>query len=118
MAACVFHHVPPPELPGVAAAVRSLLGAGGDLFVFEHNPLNPLTVRAVKACALDRGTRLIPRRRLAGLLRRAGLAPVAGGYFLFFPPGLAPPAAVARVLGRLPLGAQYYIRARRAPGAP
>src|SRR5213078_4409044 len=38
----VLHHVPPAERPAVYAELGRLVKPGGRLYVFEHNPRNPL----------------------------------------------------------------------------
>ncbi len=47
---------------------------GGLIAVFEHNPLNPLTVHAVNTCSFDANAKLILARDLARRLRAAGWA--------------------------------------------
>ncbi|MEO1695367.1 MAG: class I SAM-dependent methyltransferase, partial [Pseudomonadota bacterium] len=47
---CVMHHVPPADWPTFASEMRRVLRPGGLAIVFEHNPLNPLTMRAVNNC--------------------------------------------------------------------
>src|SRR5688572_2794020 len=49
----VFHHVAPPERAGLAQKVLALLASFGNLFVFEHNPYNPITRRIVNNCPYD-----------------------------------------------------------------
>ena len=49
----VLHHVPEGEHRGLIETVRSKLRPGGRVVVFEHNPLNPVTRRAVAACEFD-----------------------------------------------------------------
>jgi trans-aconitate methyltransferase len=43
----VFHHIPPAQRTAAAATLFSRLSPGGALFVFEHNPFNPVTRRIV-----------------------------------------------------------------------
>src|SRR4051794_39609720 len=45
-AACVFHHIPPGEHRQLFAEMRRVLRPGGQVMIYEHNPLNPFTVRA------------------------------------------------------------------------
>lgn len=49
----VFHHVPPPERAGVAAAIARSLAPGGWFFLFENNPWNPGTRFIMSRCAFD-----------------------------------------------------------------
>src|SRR5215475_7050243 len=49
-AANVFHHIPLADRPAVLVRCKSVLRAGGRLFLFEHNPLNPLTRKIFERC--------------------------------------------------------------------
>ncbi|MCH5377178.1 MAG: class I SAM-dependent methyltransferase, partial [Planctomycetes bacterium] len=44
--ACVLHHVAHSEHPAILSELRRILQPRGHLFVFEHNPWNPLTRHA------------------------------------------------------------------------
>src|SRR5260370_24930223 len=59
-AACVFHHVEACEQVPLLNELRRVLRPEGTLIVFEHNPLNPLTVHAVNTCPLDENAILLP----------------------------------------------------------
>ena len=86
----VLHHVPRPERLGLLECVLSKLKPGGRLFVFEHNPLNPLTQRLVAQCEFDDDADLLWPWDVRGLLRRSGFASVRLDYIVFFPKLLAP----------------------------
>ena len=102
----VLHHVPPAERAGVLALVVRKLVPGGRLFVFEHNPYNPLTRRAVNACPFDDDAILLPPREVRALLEAASLGAVQQDYVLFFPRALAPLRRLEPLLRGFPLGAQ------------
>lgn len=111
--ACVFHHIPHDQHLRWLAELRRVTRPGGLLAIYEHNPLNPLTQRAVNTCPLDVNARLIR----AGEMRKRALA---GGwraprvdYRLFFPSFLGALRPVERRLGWLWFGAQYRLTARR-----
>ena len=114
-AACVVHHVSPANRPALYAEVRRVLRPGGYFFVFEHNPLNPATQYLVKTCDFDDDAILLRAGPLRAALRAAAFVEAASGFVHFLPrflrnrfPGLE------RRLARVPLGAQYWIAARRA----
>jgi SAM-dependent methyltransferase len=109
----VFHHVPPGQRPGVARTVHDRLDDGGDVFVFEHNPYNPVTRRIVSNCPYDDDAILLRPGELTGLLADAGMDVLACGFCLFLPPSLGPLVGIERYIGWLPLGGQYWVRARR-----
>jgi SAM-dependent methyltransferase len=113
----VLHHVPPAERSEVVGLVASKLAPSGRLFVFEHNPYNPLTRKAVRDCPFDDDAILLEPREIRRLLAGASLAPVRQDYVLFFPRPLAPLRPLEPMLRRFPLGAQTLtvgVRAARS----
>jgi ubiquinone/menaquinone biosynthesis C-methylase UbiE len=106
----VLHHVPPGERPTFMAEAARLLAPGGDLFIFEHNPKNPLTRRVVRDCPLDDDAILLHAAEAERLGVQAGLRLIRRRYALFFPVALKILAGLERYLGRLPLGAQHYVQ--------
>ena len=111
MAACVFHHISPDERAYWMSELGRVLKPGGSLFVFEHNVLNPLTVRAVRDCPFDEDAILLPRRELLGLVHGAGFKDVTSRYIVFFPHALRMFRALEGKMGWIPLGAQYVVQA-------
>lgn len=110
LAANVFHHVEPPERRLWLQRCGEALSPVGRLFLFEHNPLNPVTRRVFERCAFDVDATMIPRPEALRLTQEAGLRVVDKGYSLFFPRPLALLRPAERLLRWLPLGAQYYVQ--------
>jgi SAM-dependent methyltransferase len=110
---CVLHHVPPPQWRALVGEMARVLKPGGLLYVFEHNPYNPLTRRAVNNCPFDADAVLLTRKRAAALVRGAGLEPAEERYILFFPWNGRAFRSVESALRWLPLGAQYFVSGRR-----
>lgn len=111
-AACVFHHIEAARQVPLLRELRRVLAKDGRLFVFEHNPLNPLTRHAVNTCPFDANAVLIGARMLRERLRAAGFGRVSLAYRIFFPRALSALRPLERVLTRLPLGAQYRLCAQ------
>ena len=111
--ACVFHHIPHEEHVGWLRELRRVVRPGGMLSIFEHNPLNPLTLRAVNTCPFDANAHLIRAGQLVNRFRAAGWERPVVQYHLFFPRALARLRGFEQSLGWLPLGAQYSVTATK-----
>lgn len=112
--ACVFHHIPHEEHVSWLRELYRVTRPGGVLSVFEHNPLNPLTLHAVNTCPFDANARLIRAGQLARRCRAAGWVRPQVRFHLFFPRALAAFRPMERRLARIPFGAQYSVTATRA----
>jgi SAM-dependent methyltransferase len=112
-AICVFHHVPPGERPALLAEMRRVTRRGGLVAIFEHNPWNPLTRKAVRDCPFDEGAELLSRPEALRLAGQAGLERLESPFIIFFPRQGERRDRIERRLGWLPLGAQYYVAGRR-----
>jgi SAM-dependent methyltransferase len=111
--ACVFHHIPVEQHEPLFAEIRRVLAPNGVFFVFEHNPLNPLTVRVVNQCPFDENAVLIRASVLAQRMARAGFRLDRPKYRIFFPGFLRRLRTLEQALTWCPLGAQYSISARK-----
>lgn len=109
----VLHHVEPNERESLVQRVGERLAPGGRLVVFEHNPLNPLTRRAVATCPFDEGVQLLWPGEVRGLMNAAGLRSNRVRYIVFFPHALRAFRRIEPRLGALPLGAQYVAWAEK-----
>ncbi|MBI4022815.1 class I SAM-dependent methyltransferase [Candidatus Berkelbacteria bacterium] len=110
----VFHHIAPGLRAGAIEQLKALLAPGGQVVIFEHNPLNPVTRRLVRTCAFDSDAILLPPRELIERLETRGLTVTHRQSTLFFPAALKVLAPLERFLGWLPLGGQYVVRAVKA----
>jgi ubiquinone/menaquinone biosynthesis C-methylase UbiE len=111
--ACVFHHIPHEEHLHWLAELRRVTRKGGMLLIFEHNPANPLTVAAVRDCPFDENAVLLRAGKLGAAKRKAGWNSTRIVYRMFFPRALAFARPLERFLRKLPLGAQYFVMARK-----
>ncbi|MGN0740550.1 MAG: class I SAM-dependent methyltransferase [Treponema sp.] len=84
---CVFHHINQSEHLNVLKEIHRVLKKGGKLFVFEHNPNNPLTLKAVHDCPFDEGVKLIHASKMKRSFQNSGfLVHHRGGgkiYYIF-----------------------------------
>jgi 2-polyprenyl-3-methyl-5-hydroxy-6-metoxy-1,4-benzoquinol methylase len=110
----VLHHVEPADRPGLYRTLRSLLKPTGRLYVFEHNPWNPVTSWVVRHTRIDRNAVLVPAPELRAGLRAAGFGRLRTRYLMFVPPRLTPLQPLEACLRWLPLGGQYLVRAEPA----
>ena len=110
----VLHHVPVAERPAVYRELGRLLKPGGRLYVFEHNPRNPLVRYVVARTPIDENAILLDAREIRHGLLDAARYELETDYLMFMPPGVALLRPVDRALAWLPLGAQYVVAARKA----
>jgi len=90
-----------------------VLKPGGRIYVFEHNPRNPLVRYVIARTPIDENAILLDAREVRyGLLDTARYE-LETDYLMFMPPSLAFLRPIDRTLAWLPLGAQYVVAARK-----
>jgi len=109
----VLHHVPVAERPAVYAELGRVLKPGGRLYVFEHNPRNPLVRHVIARTPIDENAILLDVREVQDGLLGSERYELETDYLMFTPPGVAWLRFVDRALAWLPLGAQYAVAARK-----
>ncbi len=115
-AMCIYHHLERAHHLAHLSEMARVAKPGGLVFVFEHNPFNPVTQLIVRRAPIDRGCTLIRPGAFRRTFEGAGLTEIATRYMLFLPQGLARRApGVEDALRQVPLGGQYYIVGRK-PG--
>ncbi len=112
-ACCVFHHISPKEHIHHLRELRRVLKTNGIIVIYEHNPFNPLTVRAVNTCPFDENAILIRAEAMKARLKSAEFGSTEISYRVFFPKFLSSIRWMEDWLMWLPLGAQYYVRASK-----
>ncbi len=110
LAANVFHHIPPAERVAALRRCREVLAPGGQFFLFEHNPYNPVTRRVFERCPFDADAEMFTLAEALDMARQAGFTQEQHAYTLFFPRPLAWLRGLEPLLSRVPLGAQYYVQ--------
>lgn len=108
-AACVFHHIPAEQHVALIGEIRRVLKPDGRFVLYEHNPWNTLTVRAVRNCPFDENAVLIAAPEMTRRLRSAGFGQVERRFRVFFPRLLSALRPLEWSLSPLPLGAQYML---------
>jgi SAM-dependent methyltransferase len=112
--ASVYHHIPPTQRESATATLAGRLNPGGELYIFEHNPYNPVTRHIVNNCPYDADAVLLKPSETKALMRSAAMNVTAANYCLFIPPKLSAISWIERGLGWLPLGGQYWVRGTRS----
>lgn len=105
----VMHHVPPVQWPSFIAEALRVVKPGGIFTIFEHNPYNPLTLKAVKDCPFDHDAVLLKKRTTLELLKSHNLQKMSSQYILFFPFRSPLFRSIEQIIGFIPLGAQYFV---------
>ncbi len=112
---CVFHHIAPDLRRHSINQIRDLLKDGGELYIFEHNPYNPVTQKIVRECVWDEDAILLNRRETINLMESRGFKIRIKKYSLFFPASLSFLRPLEKFLGSIPLGGQYFVKGIKNP---
>lgn len=107
---CVFHHIKPDLRIGSINGIKGMLNKNGAVYIFEHNPYNPVTKYIVKTCPWDTDAILLYMKETVNLMNDAGLKVSEKNYSLFFPAQLKFLRPVENYLGKIPMGGQYYVK--------
>ena len=86
-----------------------MLRPEGRFVLYEHNPWNTLTVRAVRNCPFDDNAVLIAAPEMVRRLQSAGFRQVERRFRVFFPRILSALRPLEWSLSPVPLGAQYML---------
>ena len=92
-----------------------VLKPGGRIYLFEHNPANPVTRYLVKTCVFDKDAKLLGYNYCNKLLKDARFRNIEKKFILFFPRSgiLSNLIKLEDKLGWMPLGGQYMFRAEK-----
>src|SRR5215218_3518704 len=110
--ACVLHHVDSGEHENILNEIKRVLKLGGHLYIFEHNPLNPVTRHIVNSCPFDEDAVLLNASYTKKVLRKLNFREISISYTIFFPRHkiFAGMLSFEKYLKWLPIGGQYYAR--------
>jgi SAM-dependent methyltransferase len=107
---CVLHHINHDLHENVLSSIKKQLNNDGKLIIFEHNPLNPVTVKIVNECVFDEDAVLLKHFYLKKVLAKTGFKNTQINFTLFFPRhkifSILHP--LEHFLRFIPFGGQYY----------
>ncbi len=104
----VIHHVKSHERDSLFKNIHNLLNPDGIMFIFEHNPYNPITLKMVANCEFDADAELIKKKDLIQICERNNFKLNKSGYIHFFPSRLGFLFKFENFLKWFFLGAQYF----------
>jgi ubiquinone/menaquinone biosynthesis C-methylase UbiE len=108
--ACVFHHVPPENRKNLLKEMHRVLVDGGEAYIFEHNPYNPVTRLIVARAPVDADAILLTTSEFKTLSQDI-FKGYQNEYYLFFPQKIAPLFSFAKpILKHVPFGGQYCVK--------
>jgi len=109
----VFHHIPFDEHKVWIDALYKILSKEGNIFIFEHNPYNPITKHVFNNCKIDIGATMLKPSYCYNLFKKTDFTTIKLKYTLFFVWRNDFFEFVERMFCWLPLGAQYYVWGRK-----
>jgi ubiquinone/menaquinone biosynthesis C-methylase UbiE len=109
----VLHHIDFSRHDDLIKEISRVLKKEGRFYLFEHNPLNPLTRHLVKTCEFDADAKLLKIGYTMPLLLSNNFSVYHKYFIIFFPRKglLSAFIFLEKYLQWLPLGGQYYIQA-------
>ena len=109
----VLHHIDFGLHSALVKEIYRVLKKEGRLYLFEHNPLNPVTKHLVNTCIFDKNARLLQNSYTTPLLRKENFKINTKNFIIFFPRKgiLSKLIFLEKYLIWLPLGGQYFIKA-------
>lgn len=108
----VFHHIDHKLHAEILEEIHRVLKPKGRFYIFEHNPLNPLTRKVVRECVFDKDAVLLKSSYALKSIKDIGFKSSKIKYTIFIPRHklfnwLLP---LEKLLSKIPFGAQYFIR--------
>lgn len=109
----VFHHIEHKLHPSILNEIYRVLKKSGRFYNFEHNPINPFTVKVVNECPFDEDAVLLKPSYHKKIIKKSALQLDKIKFTIFFPRHklFKPFLPLENLLSWCPIGAQYYIKA-------
>ncbi|WP_171651171.1 class I SAM-dependent methyltransferase [Paenibacillus foliorum] len=113
--ACVMHHIDINYHKSVINEALRVLKKNSNLYIFEHNPYNPVTRKVVSDCVFDEDAVLLNPQYTKRLVKNVGFKTAKTKFTIFFPrKGLFRKVIfLEKYLAKVPLGGQYYVAATK-----
>lgn len=113
IAACVFHHIDHSLHPQVLDEIKRVLKPNGSFFLWEHNPLNPITRKVVSECIFDKDCVLLKPSYSETIVRSAKFNNYKSDFVIFMPRKsiFKPFLFMENWFKKIPIGAQYILTA-------
>lgn len=110
----IFHHIPRNQHSDVMKNLYNQLSEQGTIFIFELNPINPLTmwVAINNDYKFDKNSRLLSPFYAKKLLIKNGFIDIKRKYTIFFPGFLSFLFPLEKYLKSVPIGAHYFYTAQ------
>ena len=105
----ILHHINENDHLKTIMTCGNFLKPEGYIYLFEHNPLNPITRIIFKKSPLDKHAKMIRLNNIVKLSQLAKMKIVNKQYNLFFPKQLSLLRFIERLIKWIPIGAQYMI---------
>ncbi len=110
-----FHHINPKNHKKLLTEIFRVLKKDGKLYLFELNPLNPITRKIVRNTEFDKDAILIKASKIKELLSYTNFSKPKIKFTLFFPRHKFFKLFhfFEKFISWLPLGCHYYIKAKK-----
>lgn len=108
----VYHHLKAEDRLAHLREMARVTKANGRVFVFEHNPFNPVTQVVFRRAPVDEGCEMLAPAQLRRLFQSARLDRPRTRYVLFLPERITMDWLEDAVRW-IPFGGQYYVVARK-----
>lgn len=109
----VFHHIPPKLRQTALFNIWNSMRPGAFFAFWENNPWNPGTRIVMSRIPFDRDAQTISPIGAKKLLSAAGFEIIEVCFHFYFPKCLAFMRKIEPFLGKIPLGAQYFVFCRK-----
>jgi len=109
----VFHHIPPDQRAGCAAAIFKSMKPGGVFALWENNAWNPIVRFMMSKVPFDADAIVLFPFEARKLMRAAGFEILGTDSLFVFPSALAALRGLEPALCKLPIGGQYQVLCRK-----